>query len=122
MLCMYVIFCHTSKLKFKLIIWSEKRKGRITIFTSIEKLIGKQLNIYLKHPQFQMAGIALKGHCDLVSIMVPPEVSLKEKCLRKRKNILSKKFRRNTAFSRLLRDCANWPRQIITLSGQGHIA
>ena len=26
-----------------------------------------------------MAGIALKGQCDLVSIMVPPEVPLKEK-------------------------------------------
>ena len=25
-----------------------------------------------------MAGIALKGQCDLVSIMVPPEVSMKE--------------------------------------------
>ena len=26
-----------------------------------------------------MAGIALKGQCDLVSIMVPPEMSLKGK-------------------------------------------
>ena len=26
-----------------------------------------------------MAGIALKGQCDLVSIMVPPNVSIKEK-------------------------------------------
>ena len=25
-----------------------------------------------------MAGIALKGQCDLVSIMVPPKVSIKE--------------------------------------------
>ena len=27
-----------------------------------------------------MVGIALKGQCDFVYIMVPPEVSLKEKC------------------------------------------
>ena len=32
----------------------------------------------LKHLQFKMGEIALKGKCDLVSIMVPPSVSLKE--------------------------------------------
>ena len=35
-----------------------------------------KFNLKLKHPQ---AGIALKGQCDLVSIMVPPKVSIKEK-------------------------------------------
>ena len=27
-----------------------------------------------------MAGMALKGHCNFVSVMIPPEVSLIEKC------------------------------------------
>ena len=31
----------------------------------------------LKTPLDKMAGIALKGQCDLVSIMVPPRVSIK---------------------------------------------
>ena len=31
----------------------------------------------LKKPLVKMAGIALKGQCDLVSIMVPPKVSKK---------------------------------------------
>ena len=35
-----------------------------------------------------MAGIALKGQCDFVSIMVPPEVSLKEKNVRQKKNVI----------------------------------
>ena len=29
----------------------------------------------LKHPQAEMVWIALKGQCDFVSIMAPPEVS-----------------------------------------------
>ena len=33
-----------------------------------------------------MAGIALKGQCDLVSIMVPPKVSKKETLHRRNKN------------------------------------
>ena len=41
-----------------------------------------------------MAGIALKGQCDFVSIMVPPEVSLKkEKVRQKENNILSRRVR-----------------------------
>ena len=32
----------------------------------------------LKTPLGKMAGIALKGQCDLDSIMVPPKVSMKE--------------------------------------------
>ena len=52
-----------------------------------------------------MAGIALKGQCDFVSIMVPPEVSLKEKNVRQKKNVISKGNKRNAAFSRLLIDC-----------------
>ena len=35
-----------------------------------------------------MAGIALKGQCDLDSIMVPPKVSMKEKILMEEKKIL----------------------------------
>ena len=50
-----------------------------------------------------MAGIALKGQCDFVSIMVPPKMSRKEKCSRKRKIFISK-VKRNAAFSRLLTD------------------
>ena len=34
-----------------------------------------------------MAGIALKSQCDFVSIMVPPEVSLKEKNVRQKKDV-----------------------------------
>ena len=52
-----------------------------------------------------MAGIALKSQCDFVSIMVPPEVSLKEKNVRQKKNVISKGNKRNAAFSRLLIDC-----------------
>ena len=48
-----------------------------------------------------MAGIALKRSVRL-SIMVPPEVFLKEK---KKKNVISKSHKRNAAFSRLLIDC-----------------
>ena len=52
-----------------------------------------------------MAWIALKGQCDFVSIMVPPEVSLKEKNVRQKKNnVISKGNKRNAAFSRLLID------------------
>ena len=50
-----------------------------------------------------MAGIALKGQCDFVSIMVPPEVSLKEKNVPK-KSVISKGNKRNAVFSRLLID------------------
>ena len=39
-----------------------------------------------------MAGIALKGQCDFVSIMVPPEVLLKRKMFEE-KNILSQELR-----------------------------
>ena len=52
-----------------------------------------------------MAGIALKGQCDFVSIMVSPEVSLKEKNIRRKKNVTSKGNKRNASFSRLLIDC-----------------
>lgn len=31
-----------------------------------------------------MTGMALKGQCNLLSIMVPPEISLKEKLSRKK--------------------------------------
>ena len=34
-----------------------------------------------------MAGITLKGQCDFVSIIVPPEVSLKEKNVRRKEKI-----------------------------------
>ena len=51
-----------------------------------------------------MAGIALNCQCDFVSIMVSPEVSLKEKNVRQ-KNVISKGNKRNAAFSRLLIDC-----------------
>ena len=52
-----------------------------------------------------MAGIALKSQCDFVSIMIPPEVSLKEKNVRQKKDVISKGNKRNAAFSRLLIDC-----------------
>ena len=42
----------------------------------------------LKTPLGKMAGIALKGQCDLDSIMVPPKVSMKEKILMEEKKIL----------------------------------
>ena len=42
----------------------------------------------LKTPLGKMAGIALKGQCDLDSIMVPPKVSMKEKILKEEKKIL----------------------------------
>ena len=42
----------------------------------------------LKSPLGKMAGIALKGQCDLNSIMVPPKVSMKEKILMEEKKIL----------------------------------
>ena len=42
----------------------------------------------LKTPLGKMAGIALKGQCDLDSIMVPPKVSVKEKILMEEKKIL----------------------------------
>ena len=73
------------KLKFKKNYLILEKKGLITIFTSVQKLIGKKLKIYLKHPQFKMAGIALKGQRDFVSIMVPPEVFLKRKMFDEKK-------------------------------------
>ena len=48
-----------------------------------------------------MAGIALKGQCDFVSIIVPPEVSLKEKCLAYEKKNISE-IERNATSSRSL--------------------
>ena len=51
-----------------------------------------------------MAGIALKGQCDFVSIMVPPDVSLKEKNVRRKEKKFISKGKRNAAFSRLLFD------------------
>ena len=42
----------------------------------------------LKTPLGEMARIALKGQCDLDSIMVPPKVSMKEKILMEEKKIL----------------------------------
>ena len=42
----------------------------------------------LKTPLGKMAGIALKGQCDLDSIMVPPKVSMKEKILMEEKKII----------------------------------
>ena len=42
----------------------------------------------LKTPLGKMAGIALKGQCDLDPIMVPPKVSMKEKSLMEEKEIL----------------------------------
>ena len=52
-----------------------------------------------------MVGIALKGQCDFVSIMVHPEVSLKGMFTKEMKNILSvSKVERIAAFSRLLID------------------
>ena len=52
-----------------------------------------------------MAGIALKSQCDFVSVMVPPEVSLKEKNVRQKKDVILKGNKRNAAFSRLFIDC-----------------
>ena len=57
------------------------------------KINRQKAKIYLKLPQFEMAEIALKGQYDFISIMVPSDVPLKEKCLSKRKNILSQKLR-----------------------------
>ena len=42
----------------------------------------------LKTPLGKMTRIALKGQCDLDSIMVPPKVSMKEKILMEEKKIL----------------------------------
>ena len=55
-----------------------------------------------------MAVIALQGQCDFVSLMAPLEVSL-EKIFEERKNILSQKFKKNIAFSRLFGDCSVTP-------------
>ena len=54
-----------------------------------------------------MAGIALNCQCHFVSIMVPPELSLKEKNVRRkeRKKYIISKGKRNAAFARLLIDC-----------------
>ena len=42
----------------------------------------------LKTTIVKMAGIALKGQCDFVSIMVPPKASIKEKFQIEGKKIL----------------------------------
>ena len=76
------------------------------IFTSTKQFVGKQLKIYLKHPQFTIAGVALIGQCDFASIMDPPEVSLKGKSSQRKikKAFFVSIFERNAAFSRLLMD------------------
>ena len=92
--CMYVCMLSFAiiKLKFKINNLVKERNGLVIIFTSVQKLIGKKLKIYLKHPQFKMAEIALNGQRDFVSIMAPPEVFLKRK-LFEEKNILSQELR-----------------------------
>ena len=74
------------------------------MFTEIKS---KKLKIYLKHPQFKMAGIALKRSVRLCFLNGPPEVSLKAKNVRRKEKIyvFSKGYKRNAAFSRLLIDC-----------------
>ena len=51
------------------------------MYASVNQFTSKKVKMFSKHPQFEMAGIALKDQCDFASIIFPPEVSLKEKCL-----------------------------------------
>ena len=51
-----------------------ERKGLITVFTSVQKLIGKKLKIYLKHHQFKMFSKNLK----LCTIQITSELNTRQ--------------------------------------------
>ena len=53
-----------------------RRRSLITGLCFIVDIKVKKFN--LKTPPVKMAGIASKGQCDLVSITVPPKVSMRE--------------------------------------------
>ena len=63
------------------------------------------LKIYLEltsPPQFKMEGIALEGQCDFVSIMVTPELSLKEVYLLSMKKKIMSKFERKCCIFKII--------------------
>ena len=67
---MYVCIISPKKNMYKVI---KKKKSNLQACDT------KLKTFALKTPLDKMAGIALKGQCDLVSIMVHPRVSIKEK-------------------------------------------
>ena len=74
---MYEIICENQiEVKNNYLI-KESKKSNCNIYkcTELYRQLAKNL---FKTPLVKMAGIALKGQCDFVSIMVPLMVSLKE--------------------------------------------
>ena len=69
---MYVKFCHKCKNRY-IYIYIYYRIRKKSILTSVQSntnLKVKKCNLK-PPPHFDMAGMALKGQCNLVSIMVP---------------------------------------------------
>ena len=73
--CKYVYLYHFTKLEYISLLKEKSLIYRRVILSNYNTVE----NIYSKTPLDKMTGIALKGQCDLISIMVLPRVSIKEK-------------------------------------------